>query len=112
MTKGTWVCFDCRLAQRHPTWKLVAKVRPDVIGSVGPIRCSKCHGLCSFLGPTIELPPKDNQKAWLRLRSLVAKKRFAIHDELKRKQVRHRHDLERRLRTLEDRPKTVARDRL
>jgi hypothetical protein len=73
MTKGTWVCFDCRLAQRHPTWKHVAALRPDLIGDVGAglVRCSKCRELCVFLGPKIEIPPKADEKAWFRLQTQV-----------------------------------------
>src|SRR5258706_15252973 len=99
MTKGTWVCFDCRLAQRHTTWKYVAAVRPDLIGDVGEelVRCSKCRELCVFLGPTIELPPKHDEKAWLRLRTQVSKKLSATRQEMYRQRVSYRHDLEHRI---------------
>ena len=114
MTKGTWVCFDCRLAQRHPTWRYVAARRPELIGSVGAglVRCSKCNEFCVFLGPTIELPPKQDEKAWSRLRAQVAKKRSALQQEVYSQRVRYRHDVEHRIRELQDRPKSEGRDRL
>ena len=114
MTKGTWICFDCRLAQRHRTWKNVAAVRPDLIGDVGAglVRCVKCRELCVFLGPAIELPSKHDEKAWLRLRTQVSKKRSATQQQEYRQSVSYRHDLEHRIRELEDRPQSVGRERL
>ena len=60
MCNGTWVCFDCRTAVRRTTWRHVTYARAWLIGSknVGMARCPHCAAPCSFLGPTICIPPK------------------------------------------------------
>ena len=114
MTNGTWVCFTCRLSQRQPTWRFVAKANPELIGGIGngKVRCPKCHEPCCFLGPSTEIPPKSNQKGWLRLQSDVEKKRRTAHQRLQRERLQSRHNLERSMQELQDRPHSRERDRL
>ena len=114
MCNGTWVCFECRLAVRRPTWRLVTYLRPWLIGStdVGKVRCAKCRESCHFLGPTIEIPPKQDVAAWNRLREQVAEVHNTAADERFKESVRRRHDLEQRIRELETRPANSGRDAL
>ncbi len=114
MTLGTWVCFDCRLAQRHPTWRHIGVVRPYLIGgtSIGTVKCSECHKLCNFLGPEIELPPKRDFKAWETLRQEVMLARQEALDDRHKRSIRLKHDLEQRIQELKDRGPDKERERL
>jgi hypothetical protein len=114
MCNGTWVCFECRTAVRRPTWRLVTYLRPWLIGStvVGNVRCPTCRQACSFLGPTIEIPPKRDAAAWDRLRDQVATVHAAAEAGRFKRSVRRRHDLEQRIRDLESRPPNPGRDAL
>lgn len=99
---------------RRPTWRLVTYLRPWLIGStgVGNVRCRKCRQACQFLGPTIEIPPKRDLAAWDRLRTQVANVHTATAEDRYKESVRHRHDLEQRIRELETRPSNRGRDAL
>jgi hypothetical protein len=114
MCNGTWVCFDCRTAVRRPTWRLVTYLRPWLIGGtgVGNVRCPTCRKACHFLGPTIEIPPKQNVAAWGRLRGQVTSMHAAAAEDRFKESVRRRHDLEQRIRELEARPSNAGRDAL
>jgi hypothetical protein len=114
MCNGTWVCFDCRTAVRRPTWRHVTYARPWLVGStnVGKARCPECRGPCQFLGPAIEIPPKHDVRAWEKLRLQVEQFSTAAADERVKETVRRRHDLEQRIRELEDRPRNAGRDAL
>ena len=114
MLNGTWVCFECRAAVRRPTWRLVTYLRPWLIGStgVGNVRCPRCRDACQFLGPSIEIPPKRDTGAWVQLRDRVADLHATATDERLRESVRHRHDLEQRIRELQARPANPGRDAL
>src|SRR5687767_3634486 len=103
MCNGTWVCFDCRVAVRRPSWRLVTYLRPWLIGSrdVGRVRCPHCAAACNFLGPTIEAPPKRDIAAWDRLRNEVEQVHAAETEARFKESVRRRHDLEQRIRELE-----------
>src|SRR5262245_3278781 len=111
MLNGTWVCFQCRLATRRSTWRLVTFLRPWLVGDIGSgdVRCRKCRQPCQFLGPTIEIPRKRDAVAWERLRHAITQSRITMTDERFRDDVRRRHDLEQRIRDLESRPKNPGR---
>ena len=114
MCNGTWVCFNCRLAVRRPTWRLVTYLRPWLIGAtdVGHVRCPRCHELCQFLGPTVEIPPKRDVAGWERLRDEVAQSHATAAEDRFTESVRRTHDLEQRIRDLESRPQNPGRDAL
>lgn len=110
--KGTWVCFDCRLSQRHPTWRHAAVVYPESIGSTGNVYCTNCHNECINLGPAIEIPAKHDHKGWRLLQIEVFKHHSSALQELQLRKVRSRHDLEQRIRQLETRPRSEGLDLL
>ena len=114
MCKSTWVCFRCRRAVRRFSWRHITYLRPWLIGSidVGNVRCPGCKEPCRFLGPTIEIPPKQESKKWKRLQAFV--EGFCIEAASCRfkKAVRARHDLEQRIRDLMARDSNEGREEL
>jgi hypothetical protein len=114
MCNGTWVCFECRIGIRRRTWRLVTYMRPWLVGSrgTGRVRCPKCREICHFLGPSIEIPPKDDVAAWVVLRDQVAQFHHAAAEERIKERVRRKHDLEQRIRELESRPPNPGRNAL
>jgi hypothetical protein len=64
------------------------------------------------LGPTIEIPPKRDVRAWNRLREQVVTVHAAAIQSQLNVSVRRRHDLEQRIRDLEQRPSNPGRDAL
>jgi hypothetical protein len=112
MCNGSWVCFDCRPAVRRRTWRAITHVRPDLIGSTDleDVRCPTCHQPCRFLGPTMELPRKRDAAAWPRLRKHVDRTRIAAVEDEQVRSARHRHTLEKRIRSLKSRPASPSRD--
>src|SRR2546423_6356815 len=111
MCNGTWVCFVCRVVIRRPTWRAITFVRPWLIGSVDVSRvpCSKCGELCQFLGPTIEVPPKRDAKAWKLLRQKVARVYTKTNEEKFSRDIRRTHEIEKRIRELQSRHKNAGR---
>ena len=114
MCNGTWVCFDCRVAVRRPTWRHVTYARPWLVGGTGAgnVRCTHCGELCRFVGPTILVPRKGDVRGWARLRATTEFIHARAVDERYRRMVRRRHDLERRVRELMARPQSPGRDQL
>jgi hypothetical protein len=114
MCNGTWVCFECRLAVRRPTWRHVTHLRPWLIGStkVGHVPCPKCGQQCRFLGPTVEIPPKRDISRWHDLQMAVETFHLNQVDSRFRDSVRRQHDLEQRIRELQGRPRSPGRDHL
>ena len=96
------------------TWRLVTYLRPWLIGrrDVGTVPCPRCRQLCQFLGPTIEIPPQRDERAWERLQTRVSQLGAAALEDRFRESVRRRHELEQRIRELESHPANVGRDRL
>src|SRR6266513_462592 len=111
MCKGTWACFECRLAIRHQTWRGVAAFYPWLIGSTGSgtVRCSNCHKACTFLGPALEIPPKHDVKGWKRLRERVWKICHAATEKYFEDMVRWRHKLEQKIEHLKSQPANPGR---
>ena len=89
-------------------------LRPWLIGDtgVGHVRCPHCRESCQFLGPTIEIPPKRDVAGWGRLRETVERIRAKETESRFQRSVRLRHDLEQRIRDLENRPQSAGRDAL
>ena len=109
---GYWVCFDCRLTVRRPTWRRVTYERSWLIGRTGDILCTRCKRPCRFLGPTLEVPPKRNIAAWDRLRDWVNTHRTAEGEAAHLAAVHYGHELERRILALQRRPDSSGRNRL
>ena len=112
MCNGTWVCFDRRIALRRPTWRHISYVRPWLIGdnNSGRVRFPECHEACAFLGPAIEIPPKDDTRAWIQFRSKIQELQAVAVDSRVKQKARKTHDLEQRIRELAERPKSAGRD--
>ena len=112
MCNGTWVCFDCRIAVRRRTWRLVTRMDPRAIGArAARVPCAKCGKASVFLGPTVEVPPKMNVMGWKRLRERVAQLRIEAAEIDFEDSVRWRHKLEQTIEELKARPRNAGRDR-
>src|SRR5947207_10916400 len=109
MCNGTWVCFDCRVALRRRTWRGVTARHPWLIGSIGSggVLCRKCRQACLFLGPTVEIPPRRDVRGWKRLRERILKMRDAAKEMYFEDLVRWRHEVERKIEGLKDRPQNA-----
>lgn len=100
---GNWVCFDCRITKRRPTWRRVTYTRPDSIGMQGDVKCQQCSALMYFLGPTIQIPSKSKPKEWAKLYSALVEFRqnFAKRSDIGK--VKLKHKLEKAIHELEQR---------
>jgi hypothetical protein len=58
------------------------------------------------------MPPKRDVAAWNRLREQVSQLHIAAAEDRFKESVRRRHDLEQRIRELENRPTNPGRDAL
>lgn len=56
MHRKTYVCFECRAANR---------------ARCGPVICGKCRQSMRELHYKIEVPPKRDTKGWKRLRGVI-----------------------------------------
>jgi hypothetical protein len=114
MCNGTWVCYTCRTAVRRPTWRLSTHLHPESFGTQGngSVRCPKCREACSYLGPTIEIPPKRNVLKWKALRENIFRLGTAAVDVQFKNSVRRRHAFEQWIRELESRPSDAKRNEL
>ena len=114
MCKGTWVCFDCRVAVRRDTWRLVTHIHPELIGDTcgDSVSCPHCRGACQFLGPSIAVPPKRDVASWRRLQSEISEFRQSEAARQQKTATRQKHDLEQRIRDLKSRPASSGRTRL
>jgi len=79
---------------------------------VGNVGCPDCKEPRRFLGPTIQIPPKQDSKKWKQLQELVES--FCVEAEAARfrRAVRARHDLEQRIRDLMSRHPNEGRKQL
>ena len=112
MTKGNVVCFDCRIALRRATWRLVTFMKPETIGSTGKTLCPHCRQPCQFLGPSIPVPKKRDAKGWENLRQAILKKRLDVYSQSIKKAVRAKHDLEQQIQELEGKDANAGRKSL
>ena len=97
MRANTWVCFGCRVAVRRG-----AHGQPEA-------KCSACGEAAFNLGHRIRIPEKGDVAAWNALHEAVRK---AISSRVTFDRlfaVRRRHELERRVATLEQRESTPQR---
>jgi hypothetical protein len=72
MCNATYVCFECRLTARRPSWRKVTLYCPWLIGQADEkVPCSRCHRPMRFLGPTLTVPPKRDDRGWRLLQARV-----------------------------------------
>jgi len=114
MCKGTWVCFRCRTAVRHDTWRLVTHEKPALIGDIGAgrVRCPHCRRACQFMGPSIAIPPKRDLQSWKHLESDIIHFRLDEGERSKKERARKKHSIEQRVRDLKERPPSAQRSSL
>ena len=109
---GNWICFNCRIAKRLPTWRRITHDNPETIGSQNNVRCQQCAGQMLFLGPTIKIPSKSKTKLWAKLHSevLLLRQDIARYKEVGR--VKKKHAIERTIEALNLRTPNKDRKRL
>ena len=97
MSNVNWVCFDCRESVRRPGHQDRAAL------------CPRCAQSCRCLGYRTPVPPKQNVRAWQRLRRAFNER--AVEAAVSRFEfgVRQRHRAERELRRLEAGPASPGR---
>lgn len=97
MSNVNWVCFDCRESVRRPGHQ------------DRPALCPRCAQACRCLGYRIPVPPKQNVRAWQRLRKAFNER--AVEAAVSRFEfgVRQRHRAEREIRRLEAGPASPGR---
>jgi hypothetical protein len=97
MSNATWVCFHCRWTVRRPT-------SPRKV-----VRCPTCQEPCFCLGRKIPVPPKAKIAAWTKLRKEMQALIIDWRVRVERAAVARRHEIERRIRDLESKPKEASR---
>jgi hypothetical protein len=109
MINGNWVCFDCRTCVRRQTL-----FRPSSVGDKGneSVKCPECNQPCRFLGTKISIPPKRDVDEWKQLRRYVIERRTSLVEQQSEQNTHRKHDIERRIRDLENRPKNKQRNSL
>lgn len=97
MSNVNWVCFDCRESVRRPGHE------------DRPVLCLRCAHACWCLGSRTPVPPKQNVRAWQRLRKAFNER--AVEAAVSRFEfgVQQSHRAERALRRLEAGPASPGR---
>ena len=110
---GNFVCFNCRVVARRPTWRRATYDKPESVGEKSIVtKCQHCGSLMYFLGPTIKVPSKKKVKEWTKLHEAVfAFRRCLIHDSSVRK-VKSKHLLEKEIQKIRARAPNRERDKL
>jgi hypothetical protein len=109
---GNWVCFDCRITKRRPTWRQVTHANPETIGMQADEKCQQCSKLMYFLGPTIKIPPKSKVKEWKLLYFEVMALRLDLDRYSRIHKVKMKHAIERSVEELQNRGVNKERARL
>jgi len=109
---GNWVCFECRVACRRPTWRQVTHHNPETIGEEGDAKCQHCGKNMRFLGPTIKIPAKNKIKEWKRLytETFSLRQDLAKYDQVFK--VKMKHSIEKQIEELKSRKQDKERDKL
>ncbi|MDR0352203.1 MAG: hypothetical protein LBI02_02200 [Opitutaceae bacterium] len=81
----SWICFDCRRTYRRPKTALGIQL------------CIECGGECHCLGYKVEIPKKENAKAWRKLRDACRELALTELEEKREARVREIHEAERRI---------------
>src|SRR4051794_25418082 len=74
--KGTWACFECRLAVRRELHDLFSP--PPIVP------CSRCGQPCRFLGTKIPVPPKRKPREWEALRESLDRQAIQEMEDARR----------------------------
>jgi hypothetical protein len=98
MANSSWVCFACRIAVRRPSQQ------PQ------QVPCPHCREACWALGYKIPVPPKQDVRAWQKLRDAQHAEHHAKQDAAAHARVRRRHELEQELRRLTALPANPGRE--
>lgn len=109
---GNSVCFQCRQNVRTETFRIVPRVRPELIGQQDAPKCPTCGELTYFLGPDIEVPPKNKIKAWNDLFEQCVNHSNSIKAEKELETLKLKHSLEKEIADLKNRPEIPERTRL
>ena len=114
MTNGNWVCFECRTSQRRSCWRLATYFLPWIVGSIGngKIICPECKRSCRFLGHKIAVPAKRDDNGWKQLRKYVNERHCQYRTLEAESNTRKKHEIERRIQEIQDRPKNKDREQL
>ncbi len=108
---GNSVCFQCRLNIRCETFRIVSKVRPELIGKQDGPKCPSCGELTYFIGPDLEVPPKNKLKAWKDLFEQCMNHSNSIEAEKDVEILNYKHTLEMQIAELKNRPDNPERAR-
>lgn len=101
MVRMTYVCWDCRRASRLVPYLLE-----------GDPRCPECRGVLERLSDKVEIPPRDDPRAWSALRRSRQAYDEAREERVAPLRVERIHELERRIDELRERPENADRARL
>lgn len=101
MVRMTYVCWDCRRASRLVPYLLE-----------GDPRCAGCRGPLERLSDKVEIPPRDDERAWSELHRSRRAYEEAREDRVAPLRIGRIHELERRIEELRERPGNPDRARL
>ena len=105
MSNRTWACFDCRQSIRRP-----AKYGDEALAEV--VACPECGAHCVYIGYKIPLPPRRDEKAWASLRAQLLREEQERQQLLLQAKVRARHQIEKEISRVEERPANAERSKL
>ncbi len=114
ISNGNWVCFDCRKSRRIAYSRFVTFLRSWIIGSVGDrsITCTSCQKPCRFLGHRIDIPDERDDRGWRKLAASINETYSMQRDGMAKLDTRRKHQIERRIIELQERPANADRDEL
>jgi len=96
MSNHHWACFTCRTVTRRPSLSTNA-------------RCRECREPCESLGYKTPIPPRYKVKEWDALFRYVNDSRRARLEAQRKFNLRFRHNLEKRIGTMERLPASKGR---
>lgn len=105
MSNRTWACFECRQSVRRP-----AKYGEEALAEV--VACPQCGKNCVHIGYRIPLPPRRDEKAWASLRADLLRSDQERQQRSEEATVRSRHQIEKEISRLEERPDNAERSKL
>lgn len=114
VSNGNWVCFDCRKSRRVAYSRFATFLRSWIVGSIGngSITCNTCHKPCRFLGHRIAIPDERDDRAWRKLAASINESYPMQRHGMAQLDTRRKHEIERRIIELQQRPCNADRDAL
>ena len=109
---GNLVCFECRASTSCPTWRHVTYAKPWLLGIEWNVLCTQCNKPMIFIGPSIEVPPKQKKKEWRKLFERIEDFRAKLDQELRVQYVNTRREIESEISELKKRPENKDRTRI